>query len=118
VRAGPVRKQIAALLTRHYAIHPLDINDLSRQALWYYSNVPTIYREGPYRFFFWSNENAANNEPPHVHVERDDDLCKYWLQPVSLAYNDQFAGHELSRIEEIVIEKADLFVDKWNEYFG
>lgn len=30
--------------------------------------VPTVDREGPYRFFFYS---ADRDEPPHVHVERD-----------------------------------------------
>ena len=30
--------------------------------------VPTVHREGPYRFFFYS---ADNSEPPHVHVERE-----------------------------------------------
>lgn len=30
--------------------------------------MPTIFREGPWRFFFYSNEGT---EPPHVHVARD-----------------------------------------------
>lgn len=28
--------------------------------------TPTIHREGPFRFFFYSHEPR---EPPHVHVE-------------------------------------------------
>ncbi|HKI37036.1 MAG TPA: DUF4160 domain-containing protein [Gemmataceae bacterium] len=31
--------------------------------------MPTILRNGPYRFYFYSHEP---NEPPHVHVDRDD----------------------------------------------
>ena len=31
-----------------------------------FQKVPTILRVGPYRFFFFSNEN---NEPAHIHVQ-------------------------------------------------
>jgi hypothetical protein len=27
------------------------------------------------------------NEPPHVHVDRDDQSAKFWLDPVALARN-------------------------------
>jgi hypothetical protein len=36
---------------------------------------------GPYRFFFTSFDC---NEPPHVHVEREDMTCKFWLEPLGL----------------------------------
>ena len=44
--------------------------------------MPTIARIGPYRFFFYGNEGS---EPPHVHVQRERMLAKFWLDPVSLA---------------------------------
>ena len=44
--------------------------------------MPTVLRSGPYRFYFYSHEP---NEPPHVHVDRDDLSAKFWLQPVGLA---------------------------------
>jgi Domain of unknown function (DUF4160) len=31
--------------------------------------MPTVLRSGSYRFYFYSHEA---NEPPHVHVDRDD----------------------------------------------
>ena len=40
--------------------------------------MPTVLRRGPYRFFFYSSDRA---EPPHVHVERDENLAKFWLDP-------------------------------------
>jgi hypothetical protein len=46
--------------------------------------MPTVLWIGPYRFFFYSRENQ---EPPHIHVERDDNVAKYWLEPVALASN-------------------------------
>ncbi|MFN2499896.1 MAG: DUF4160 domain-containing protein [Pyrinomonadaceae bacterium] len=36
--------------------------------------MPTILRVRPYRFFFYASDR---NEPPHVHVERDDKLAKF-----------------------------------------
>ena len=43
--------------------------------------MPTVLREGPYRFFFYASDRE---EPPHVHVERDRQTAKFWLQPVRL----------------------------------
>lgn len=36
--------------------------------------MPTVLRSGPYRVYFYSHEP---NEPPHVHVERDDLDAKF-----------------------------------------
>jgi len=44
--------------------------------------TPTIHREGPFRFFFYSHEPR---EPPHVHVEHDDAIAKLWLHDASVA---------------------------------
>ena len=46
--------------------------------------MPTVLRSGPYRVYFYSHDLI---EPPHVHVDRDDLTAKFWLNPVSLAYN-------------------------------
>ena len=75
---------------------------------------PTVHRSGPYRFFFFSNEGT---EPPHIHVQRDRMLAKFWLSPVRLASSTGFAGQELNTIREIVLEHRDRFVETWNEYF-
>jgi hypothetical protein len=44
--------------------------------------IPDI--PGPYRFFFYSFDC---NEPKHVHVRRERNVSKFWLDPVALAYN-------------------------------
>jgi Domain of unknown function (DUF4160) len=44
--------------------------------------MPTVLRVGPYRFFFYSGDGS---EAPHVHVERDASVAKFWLDPVRLA---------------------------------
>lgn len=42
-------------------------------------NMPTVLRIGAFRFFFYSNEGG---EPPHIHIQRDRMLAKFWLQPI------------------------------------
>jgi hypothetical protein len=76
--------------------------------------VPTIHREGPYRFFFYS---ADRNEPPHVHLERDIQRAKFWLDPVRLARSSRFGAAELQHLERLVIAQEQLFLRAWNEYF-
>lgn len=76
--------------------------------------VPVVARVGGYRFFFYSNEN---DEPPHVHVQRERKLAKFWLAEVSLAESKRFAAHELSEIERIVVERREGFLEAWHEFF-
>ena len=54
--------------------------------------MPTVLRQGPYRFYFFSHEP---NEPPHVHVDRDEASAKFWLDLVALARNTGFSAKEL-----------------------
>ena len=77
--------------------------------------MPTILRVGPYRFFFYSNEN---NEPVHIHVQRERALAKFWLDPVALASSTGFAAQELTKMARLVQENTAKFSEAWNEYFG
>ena len=77
--------------------------------------MPTVLRSGPYRFYFYSHEP---NEPPHVHVDRDDASAKFWLVPVSLGRNLGFSGHELSTIERIIRDNQQDLMEAWNDWFG
>ena len=45
--------------------------------------MPTISREGPYRFFFNSREESRM----HVHVQSADGACKFWLSLSSHSLN-------------------------------
>jgi len=54
---------------------------------------------GPYRFFFTSFDC---NEPPHVHVERENSTCKFWLEPIELARSHGFRARELNVIRRII----------------
>ena len=77
--------------------------------------MPTVMRIGPYRFHFYSREG---NEPPHVHVERDDLEAKFWLRPVSLATNRGFAQAELARIERLVNEHCQTLLAAYIQHHG
>lgn len=77
--------------------------------------MPTVLRIDGYRFFFYSLEN---NEPPHIHIERGENVAKYWLSPVSLAMNDGFRSHELTRLRQLVIEHKTTLQEAWNAHFG
>jgi hypothetical protein len=78
-------------------------------------SVPTIARIGPYRFFFTSGDGV---EPPHVHVERESRVAKFWLKPVELAKPARFSGRELREIGELVALHRDEFLEAWNDFFG
>jgi Domain of unknown function (DUF4160) len=77
--------------------------------------MPTVLRDGPYRFYFYSHEP---NEPPHIHTDRDNLTAKFWLEPIGLANNIGFSDREVRKIEAIVSENQTLFLETWNEYFG
>ena len=77
--------------------------------------MPTILRIGPYRFFFYSNEN---DEPAHIHVQRERALAKFWLGPVVLASSTGCPAQELTKLSRLVQENATTFVEAWNEFFS
>jgi hypothetical protein len=77
--------------------------------------MPTALRVGAYRMFFYSLEN---NEPAHIHIERDDMVAKYWLNPVALAANNGFRSHELTKLGALVIEHQVLLQETWIAHFS
>jgi len=77
--------------------------------------MPTVLRRGPYRFFFYAGDRE---EPVHVHVEKDDCVAKFWLDPVRLQKNVGFRRPELNRIAKIIESHKPDILEAWNEYFG
>ena len=76
--------------------------------------MPTVLRSGPYRVYFHSHEP---NEPPHVHVDREDQSAKFWLEPVALARNLGFSPVELRRIQAMLKDNESMLSEKWNARF-
>jgi hypothetical protein len=77
--------------------------------------MPTVLKVGPYRFFFYAGDY---DEPQHVHVERDDKIAKFWLDPIRLQSSGGFDRIEITKIHRIINEKHSKLLEAWNEYFG
>ena len=77
--------------------------------------MPTVLRSGPYRFFFYSGDK---DEPPHIHVERDDNVAKFWLDPVRIQNSGGFNRKEINEILKLVQENGELLESSWNDYFN
>lgn len=76
--------------------------------------MPTVLRIGPYRFFFFAGDR---DEPQHIHVEREDKVAKFWLDPVRLQGSGGFSRNEIIRIQSMVGEYQMLLREAWNAYF-
>jgi hypothetical protein len=76
--------------------------------------MPTIHREGSYKFRFYSNEN---NEPPHIHVWSTEGQMKVWLNEdleIENCYN--IPRHEWKTILEIISKQRKIFLKKWYDF--
>jgi hypothetical protein len=77
--------------------------------------MPTVLRLGAYRFFFYAGDA---DEPPHVHVERDHDKAKFWLEPVRLQNSGGFGRTEINRIQKLVEDNREDLLRSWHEFFN
>ena len=76
--------------------------------------MPAIARLGPYRFYFYSDEGS---EPPHVHIQRDRSLAKFWLEPPMCCSSKRFSSRELRRIGTLVAEHRSDSLEAWHDFF-
>jgi hypothetical protein len=76
--------------------------------------MPTVLRSGPYRFYFYAGDQ---DEPEHIHVERDDSEAKFWLEPIRLARSHGFAAKELKSLERVVEDNRQFLLEQWHEFF-
>ena len=75
---------------------------------------PTVFRVGPYRFYFFSREE----EKSHVHVTCPDGEAKFWLAPaISLAASTGLSSKQVKDIHKIVESRRDEIAKAWNEHF-
>ncbi len=77
--------------------------------------MPTVLRVGPYRFFFYAGDRE---EPAHIHVERGEELAKFWLEPVRLQRSTGFSRVELVRVYRLVVTYRERLLRSWHEYFA
>jgi hypothetical protein len=67
------------------------------------------------RIVFYSSDRY---EAPHIHVERDDRIAKFWLDPVRLDRSGGFSRTEIGRIQDLVGAHRERLLEAWNGFFG
>ena len=77
--------------------------------------MPTVFRIGAYRFFFYASDR---DEPLHIHVEQDDRIAKFWLDPIRLQNSGGFNRAEICQIMKIINKNQLRLMEAWHEYFG
>jgi hypothetical protein len=75
--------------------------------------LPTVPIPGKYRFFY----SGDGQEPAHVHVEREENEAKFWLNPVRLERTN-FRSRETRRIEALVVRHSAMILREWDDFFG
>ncbi len=77
--------------------------------------MPTLLTIGSYRFFCYAGDR---DEPPHVHIERDQDEVKFWLDPIRIQSNRGFGRTEINRIQKLVEEHQEQLLEGWHDFFN
>ena len=78
--------------------------------------MPTIKKiSDGYRFYFYSFDCYV---PIHVHIEKENMNCKFWLNPISLATNYGFSAKELNKIQHIIEKNEKVIIEAWHEHCG
>lgn len=76
---------------------------------------PTVFREGGYRFFFFSREE----ERMHVHIVSGDGEAKFWLEPeIELAKNYKYNRRQLKEIQLLVEAHHNELIESWKKHFS
>ena len=76
---------------------------------------PTIFREGGFRFFFFSREEPRL----HVHAYCANGECKFWLEPrIELAQNYGLNERQLRYVEALILKHEEDIRAAWREHFG
>ena len=80
--------------------------------------MPVVLRLDGFTFFFFSNEGAPR-EPAHIHVRRDRDVAKFWIDgDVRYASSSGFDARTINRVTRLVEAHRDEFERPWHEFFG
>ena len=75
--------------------------------------MPVVLRVQGYKFFFYEADVA--NEPGHVHVSKDGNEAKFWLDPVKVAREGRFRKSDLRDIEHIIEDNLQFLLSAWEK---
>jgi len=54
----------------------------------------------------------------HIHVIREKNEAKFWLEPVSLAKNQGMSSVELQTALKLITENREFIVNEWKKRTG
>jgi len=76
---------------------------------------PTIFREGGFRFYFFSREEPRLD----VHVQGQNGEAKFWLEPnIALAQCTGLSRLEIKEALRLVQEHQDVIRSAWHQHFS
>jgi hypothetical protein len=75
--------------------------------------MPVVLRANGFKFFFYQADVA--NEPPHVHVGKEGNEAKFWLDPVRVAREGRFRKSDLRDIEHIIEDNLEFLLSVWEK---
>ena len=65
---------------------------------------PTVFREGPFRFSFFSIEESR----VHIHVSHPSGTAKFWLEPeIALAWSRGLSRPQVAKAKRLIEEHED-----------
>jgi hypothetical protein len=75
---------------------------------------PTVFREGGFRFYFFSREESRI----HVHVQGQNGEAKFWLEPsIELAQYVGLTQREINEALRLVQEHQNDIRSAWHKHF-
>jgi hypothetical protein len=75
---------------------------------------PTVFRQGGFRFFFFSREE----ERVHVHVHHATGEAKFWLEPmIALAQTFGLSPRNVAVALQLIREHEDEIRAAWKKHF-
>jgi hypothetical protein len=79
--------------------------------------MPTVLIILGWRLFFYANEG---NEPIHIHCQKDDMECKYWLDRDNFDIEEVFGYNMNSKnrrqIRKIIYDHFEYIEKQWDEF--
>jgi len=74
---------------------------------------PTVFKEGKYRFFFFSKEE----ERMHIHVMSGDGEAKFWIEPIiALADYTGLSKKQLNQLQKVIERHKNEIIKKWKKH--
>ncbi|MFN8440018.1 MAG: DUF4160 domain-containing protein [Caldilineaceae bacterium] len=77
--------------------------------------MPKLFEDSGFTFRFYA---ADLDEPIHVHIEKDDHIAKFWVNPLTCAVDGGFNNRELRRIAQIIASRQQEIIEKWHQMEG